>query len=203
MGALLKDFLGFTAGDITALTDAKAGRYSYLVFSLPNRGPQMPDTSGDEPDRADEAFCPHDLVQKGNVWDSSRIIVDDDLHDLFVQLPANVLLEVYLDSCHSGTGLKAVDMLLDPKPRYMPPPSLGDFMKVDGRRSADFTRVLWRKTSSTTSYGPPAALTKPAPMPPSAAPGTAPSPTFSSRRCGPLQNDEKTHLFDQSGPAEV
>jgi len=86
MGALLKDFLGFTAGDITTLTDAqatkanimsnlksmvadaKAGKYSYLVFSLSSHGTQVPDTSGDEPDRADEAFCPHDLAQKGNVW---------------------------------------------------------------------------------------------------------------------------------------
>jgi hypothetical protein len=153
MGALLKDFLGFTAGDITTLTDtqatkanimsnlksmvadAKAGKYSYLVFSLSSHGTQVPDTSGDEPDRADEAFCPHDLAQKGNAWDPNFIIADDELHDLFVQLPANVLLEVYLDTCHSGTGLKAVDMLLDRRPRYIPPPSLDAFMKVDGRRS--------------------------------------------------------------------
>jgi len=153
MGALLKDLLGFTAGDIITLTDtqatkanilnnlksmvadAKAGKYSYLVFSLSSHGTQVPDTSGDEPDRADEAFCPHDLAQKGNAWDPSYIIVDDELHDLFIQLPKSVLLEVYLDTCHSGTGLKAIDMLLDRKPRYLPPPSLEAFMKVDGRRS--------------------------------------------------------------------
>ena len=153
MGALLKSLLGFKAGDITTLTDsqatkanimsnlksmvagAKAGKYSYLVFSLSSHGTQVPDTSGDEPDRADEAFCPHDLAQKGSVWDPNRIIVDDELHDLFIQLPENVLLEVYLDTCHSGTGLKAIDMLLDRKPRYLPPPSLDAFLKVEGRRS--------------------------------------------------------------------
>jgi len=93
---------------------------------------QVPDISGDEPDRADEAFCPHDLAQKGNVWDPNYIILDDELHDLFIQLPQNVLLEVYMDTCHSGTGLKAVDLLLDRKPRYMPPPSFEAFEKVDG-----------------------------------------------------------------------
>ena len=64
----------------------------------------MPDTSGDEPDKADEAICPHDLASAGNVWDPKHIIIDDELHDLFVQLPANVLLEVYFDTCHSGDG---------------------------------------------------------------------------------------------------
>jgi hypothetical protein len=57
------------------------------------------------------------------------------LHDLFVQLPEDVLLEVYLDTCHSGTGLKAVDLLQDRKPRWMPPPSYAAFKMVEGRRS--------------------------------------------------------------------
>jgi hypothetical protein len=153
MGALLKELLGFTPADITTLTDAqatkgnimsnlksmvadaKAGKYSYLVFSMSSHGTQVPDTSGDEPDRADESFCPHDLAQKGNVWDPNYVIVDDELHDLFVQLPKNALLEVYLDTCHSGTGLKAIDMLMDRRPRYLPPPSLDAFLKIEGRRS--------------------------------------------------------------------
>jgi hypothetical protein len=163
MGALLKDLLGFTAGDITTLTDsqatktsimqnltsmvadAKAGKYSYLVFSLSSHGTQVPDTSRDEPDRADEAFCPHDLAQKGNAWDPQHIIIDDELHDLFVQLPKTVLLEVYLDTCHSGTGLKAIDLLLDRKPRYLPPPSLEAFQQVDGRRSRGLHQALLEK----------------------------------------------------------
>ncbi len=163
MGALLKNLLGFTAADITTLTDsqatkanimqnltsmvadAKAGKYSYLVFSLSSHGTQVPDTSGDEPDRADEAFCPHDLAQKGNAWDPQHIVVDDELHDLFVQLPKTVLLEVYLDTCHSGTGLKAIDLLLDRKPRYLPPPSLEAFQQVEGRRSRGLHQALLEK----------------------------------------------------------
>ncbi len=163
MSSVLKEFLGFQDSDITVLTDgqatkanimnnlksmvsdAKAGKYSYLVFSLSSHGTQIPDTSGDEPDRADEAFCPHDLAQKGNQWDTNFIISDDELHDLFIQLPKNVLLEVYLDTCHSGTGLKAVDLLLDRRPRYLPPPSMEAFEQVDGRKSRGLHQALLEK----------------------------------------------------------
>lgn len=163
MAALHKELLGFTNADITVLTDAqatkanimkllsamvadaKAGKFNYLVFSLSSHGTQVPDKNGDEPDRADEAFCPYDLAQKGNVWDPKYIILDDELHDLFVQLPPNVLLEVYLDTCHSGTGLKSIDMLLDRKPRYLPPPSLEAFLDVDGRRSRGLYESMLEK----------------------------------------------------------
>jgi metacaspase-1 len=160
MEALFKKYLGFTQGDIVKLTDAQAtkanimaklkemvdgakqGKYTYLVFSLSSHGTQVPDVNGDEPDKADEAFCPHDLAQKGNIWDPKYIITDDELHDLFQQLPKNVLLEVYLDTCHSGTGLKAVDMLLDRKPRYMPPPSYEAFEIVNDRKPRSLYRYM-------------------------------------------------------------
>lgn len=163
MQALLQKYLGFTADDIVKLTDAqatkanmmealkemvdgaKAGKYSYLVFSMSSHGTQVPDVNGDEPDKADEAFCPHDLDQKGGVWDPNHIITDDELNDLFTQLPENVLLEVYMDTCHSGTGLKAVDMLLDRKPRYMPPPSLEAFQELEGRRPRGLYRYMLEK----------------------------------------------------------
>jgi hypothetical protein len=160
MSAILTKYMGFTKDDIVKLVDeeatkanimknltdmvegAKNGKYSYLVFSLSSHGTQVPDLSGDEPDRADEAFCPHDLAQKGDAWDPEHIIVDDELRDLFVQLPKNVSLEVFLDTCHSGTGLKAIDMLLDRKVRYLPPPSLKAFRKIEGRRSRGLNRSL-------------------------------------------------------------
>ena len=123
----------------------RTGKYSYLVFSLSSHGTQVPDLSGDEPDRADEAFCPHDLAQSGEQWDKNHIIVDDELRDLFMQLPENVLLEVYLDTCHSGTGLKAIDMLFDRTPRYLPPPSLKAFEQVDSKRSRGLRHGLLEK----------------------------------------------------------
>jgi len=163
MQTIFEKYLGFKSPDRVNLTDAQAtkaaimknlkemvdgaknGKYSYLVFSMSSHGTQVPDVNGDEPDKADEAFCPHDLAQKGNVWDPKYIITDDELHDLFSQLPENVLLEVYLDTCHSGTGLKAVDMLLDRKPRYMPPPSFEAFEEVKGRKPRSLYRYMLEK----------------------------------------------------------
>lgn len=141
MAALYKDLLGFKASEMTVLSDAqatkaaimaalkamvadaKAGKLSYLVFSLSSHGTQMNDTSGDEPDGKDEAFVPHDIAEKAGGWDPAHIISDDELHDLFSQLPATTLLEVYLDTCHSGTGMRGAEFgPYSPRPRYIAPP---------------------------------------------------------------------------------
>jgi hypothetical protein len=106
------------------VADAKAGKLGYLVFSLSSHGTQMNDTSGDEPEGKDEAFVPYDIAEKSGKWDPAHIISDDEFHDLFVQLPGNVLLEVYLDTCHSGTGLRGAEFGLHaPRPRYVAPPA--------------------------------------------------------------------------------
>ncbi|WP_291995489.1 caspase family protein [Candidatus Accumulibacter sp. ACC003] len=141
MAALYKDLLGFTSSEMSSLTDAqatkanimarlaamvadaRAGKLDYLVFSLSSHGTQMNDTSGDEPDGKDEAFVPYDIAEKDGSWDAAHIICDDELHDLFAQLPANVLLEVYLDTCHSGSGLRGAEFGLHaPRPRFVAPP---------------------------------------------------------------------------------
>jgi hypothetical protein len=142
MIGVLKQFLGFKDADIKQLTDAQAtkaaiiselkamvqgavaGKYSYLVFSLSSHGTQLPDKHHDDPDNYDEAFCPTDLAAKNGQWDPSYVILDDELHDLFAKVPDNVLVEVYLDTCHSGTGLKASDLMPDRRPRYIAPPSM-------------------------------------------------------------------------------
>ena len=138
--------LGFTARSTTVLTDADATRRNvmaaleklvgsakpgdHLVFTLSSHGTQVPNEPGGdiEPDDLDEAFACHDIRQKGDEWDRDTVIVDDELHDLFARLPAGVLLEVLLDTCHSGTGLKDLDeilhaQLLGRKPRYLPQPT--------------------------------------------------------------------------------
>jgi len=163
MSSLLTGLLGFSDDEVSLLADADAtkakimgrlqemvaeavaGQTDYLVFSLSSHGTQVPDLSGDEEDAADEAFCPHDLSQAGEVWDPEFIITDDELHDLFVTLPEDVLLEVYLDTCHSGTGLKAIDMLLTRRPRYMPPPSLLAFKQIEGKQSRGLVRKFIRQ----------------------------------------------------------
>ncbi len=163
MSALLKDVLGFEDSDITLMTDqdatkanlmreltrmvegALAGRYNHLVFSFSGHGTQVPDLNLDEFDRADEAFCPHDLAPTGPQWDRDHLIVDDELHDLFVQLPPTVLLEIFLDTSHSGAGLRAADMLLDRRPRYMPPPSVEAFRDIEYRHARPAHQKLLEK----------------------------------------------------------
>lgn len=148
MVSVLKQHMGFTDGDIVSLTDAQAtkanimanldemvdgaknGKYNYLFFSISSHGTQVPDQNKDERDYADEAFCPTDLAQKGNVWDPAHIITDNELNELFSSLPSSVELERVFDTCHSGDGLKVIDLLLGRKPRFMPPPSLDAFKQV-------------------------------------------------------------------------
>ena len=142
MVALCRQVLGFKASEVTLLTDAKAtkaaimaalktavkdakaGKISSLLFSWSSHGTQMTDTSGDEPDGMDEAFVPYDIAEKAGGWDPAHIISDDEFHDLFQQLPDSVLLEVYLDTCHSGSGLRGAEFGLHaPRPRYVAPPT--------------------------------------------------------------------------------
>jgi len=74
------------------LSGAKAG--DILVFTNPSHGTYLADTDGDEP-KYDEAICPHDT--------DSNLLVDDDLRELFKNIPKDVRLTVISDSCHSGS----------------------------------------------------------------------------------------------------
>src|SRR6266545_1370076 len=151
MSLLLKQYLGFNDSDITILLNseatteniienltsmaqgAKEGKYNYIVFTLATHGTQIPDISGDEEydDRKDEVFCPYDLKTKDDTWDPNHIIVDDQLGELFFQLPQNVLLEAFFDTCHSGDGLR--DILLNQMPRYICPPSYQVFERLQNK----------------------------------------------------------------------
>lgn len=145
MAALLTGSLGFAPEAVTVLCDRAAtrkailgqlqhlvkaalkGEVSELVFTFSSHGTQVRDLDGDERDRLDEAFCPHDLAAASEGWKPDTIITDDELRTLFSALPETVTLEVFMDTCHSGTGLKGVDpnLLLSPfrpRPRWLPPP---------------------------------------------------------------------------------
>jgi len=141
MKELLTKYLEFAADDVQLLTDAQAtkakimgaltklvdaavaGKLTHLVFSLSTHGTQVPDLDDDEGDNADEAFCPHDLAEKNEDWDPDRIITDDELHALFLRVPKTVRVECFFDTCHSGTGLKAIDFMPSRKVRWLPPPT--------------------------------------------------------------------------------
>ncbi|MDN5790798.1 MAG: caspase family protein [Micrococcales bacterium] len=136
---------GFTSGDITVLTDAQATKGAVmgtltdmvdgarpgdrLVFTYSSHGTQVTDVSGDETvDGLDEAFACYDITAKGADWDPETVIIDDEFKALFGRIPAGVLLEVVMDTCHSGTGLRRItelqhDLLIGRRPRFIPPPS--------------------------------------------------------------------------------
>jgi hypothetical protein len=122
MRDILKSQLGFTNADISVLTDSRATKENivrrlnwlvnnaragdYLVFQFSGHGSQIRDRDGDErlADGLDELICPWDMD-----WNKQTYISDDALNTIFRRLPAGVQLEVFLDSCHSGTGLRAVE----------------------------------------------------------------------------------------------
>jgi hypothetical protein len=138
--------LGFTARTTTVLRDKDATKKKVmsaltdmveksapgdqLVFTFSSHGTQVPSVPGDpdEPDGLDEAFACHDIKSDGDSWDSKTVIVDNELRDVLAKVPEGVLVEVLLDTCHSGTGLKDLDdiqqaMLLGRRPRFLPPPT--------------------------------------------------------------------------------
>lgn len=79
------------------ITGAKKG--DVLVFHYSGHGSQIADVGGEELDGKDETICPHDYATAG-------MIKDDDLRGMLAGLPAGVNLDVFLDSCHSGTGTR-------------------------------------------------------------------------------------------------
>lgn len=142
MRSILKTYLGFTNNDIRVLLDSRATKENilsrlnqmvasakngdFLVFHFSGHGSQIRDRDEQDEliDQMDELICPYDMN-----WDNG-FITDDMLNAIFKKLPSGVLLEVFLDSCHSGTGLRSVDFgrpaNLGPEHptlyRYLPPP---------------------------------------------------------------------------------
>ena len=156
MARLCTEVLGFRKSEVKTLLDrkatkaaivaalrriveeAKAGRVEQLLFSFSSHGTQVVDTGGDEPDGVDEAFVPYDVAEKDGDWDPARILTDDELHDLFAELPPTVRLEVFLDTCHSGSGLRGAEFSLHaPRPRFVAPPGRQGTLRQ--RAAAGFT----------------------------------------------------------------
>ncbi len=80
-----------------------------FLFHYSGHGSQATDSTGTEPDGKDETIVPHDSRQ-GDVYD----IKDWELGALVAQLSAiSDNVTVVLDSCHSGSGTRAIDDTLD------------------------------------------------------------------------------------------
>lgn len=159
MAALLQG-RGFNAGDTTVLTDEAATKPAvmdaltsmvsgaapgdHLLFSFSSHGTQVPDNDQDETDQADEAFATYEIKasKQHNQWDVSTVILDDELRQLFASLQKGVLMEVFLDTCHSGTGLRAEDLISGRRPRFLPPPTVRGLRTVEKARKESTVRDL-------------------------------------------------------------
>ena len=111
---ILSENFNFSSGDIKILLDSQATKKNtldalknllagakagdHLVYTNSSHGSYIADTSGDEP-TYDEIICPYDI--------DANQIVDDDLRELFKNLPKDARLTVILDNCHSGTATRA------------------------------------------------------------------------------------------------
>jgi hypothetical protein len=131
---VLKDHYGFSSGDVKLLFDkdatkkgilqglgallAGAKKGDVLVFTISSHGTYVVDTSGDE--SYDEALCPWDM--------KTDLIIDDELRELFENLPTGCHLTVVSDSCFSGTLLLAIPGITTPddrRKRFIRPKVLG------------------------------------------------------------------------------
>jgi uncharacterized caspase-like protein len=151
MRDLLVSLFGFTPADISVSTDREATTANILnglnalvsgakpgdllVFHYSGHGSQVVDTNGDETDKLDEILCPYDLDWK------TKMIRDDDLMKIFEPVPPGVHIEVFLDSCHSGTGLKLMPGNNGSyrRPRFLAPPQ--DLMKLASAIPVRTTRI--------------------------------------------------------------
>jgi hypothetical protein len=140
LAGLLEAQYGFPGNAITILVDARAtrktvmaeliklmdlavsGNVRHLVFTFSGHGTRIPDVGGDGAFDLDALAC-YDIHTNGDTWETDTIISKHDLFDLWSRLPEGVLLEVILDTCHSGTGLKSLDLLPGRRPRFVPPPT--------------------------------------------------------------------------------
>jgi metacaspase-1 len=110
---LTKNF-NFAGADIKILLDSQATKKNMLdelknllagaaqgdtlVFTNSSHGSYIAEIGGDE-EKYDEILCPYDI--------DANQIVDDDLRNLFKNLPKDVSLTVILDNCFSGSGTRA------------------------------------------------------------------------------------------------
>ena len=133
---ILTSRFGFATENITTLLNDKATTNNIktelsklvmgavagdtIVFQYSGHGSSIPDTSGDEIDKLDEIICPYDLN-----W-TTNMVKDDDLYTVFKNVDPQVQLLVILDSCHSGSMLRLMNIPTKKSkylvPKYIRPP---------------------------------------------------------------------------------
>lgn len=128
MKEVLTSLYGFSDDNIRLLTDKEATskaivdglgwlaqdseEKSVRVFHYAGHGHFVPDTSGDEPDGADEALVPYDQKK-------SNYLIDDKLKELYVRFSANSSLTLIMDCCHAGSNNRGPNDKINY--RFIPP----------------------------------------------------------------------------------
>lgn len=121
-----------------------AGDSAIITFS--GHGTYIPDQTGDEADRRDEALCPYDL--------NKSLLLDDELFALLSECPQGARVLLITDCCHSGTMSRSGQVESDGRstPRYIPFAELTECMcgaavdkiQGDARRARARSRVRSR-----------------------------------------------------------
>jgi metacaspase-1 len=157
---------GWKDAEITVLRDAKATKKAILaaltgmltepgiehvVFTMSSHGTQVPNTDGDdEVDGVDEAFACYDIKAAGDDWDRATVIVDDEFRELFAKVDKSVLVEVVLDTCHSGDGLRSLDLIPGRLPRFLPPPTVAGMRRIEAAAEPNRLRELVKSLPTAT-----------------------------------------------------
>lgn len=108
-----------------------------LIFYYSGHGSYVTDTHGDEKDKKDECLVPID-------YDAAGFILDDEISAIINNLAPGAILEVFLDSCFSGTATRNPTTTVS---RFLPPPTEvhGEVKKrvFRGKVDAKINHVLW------------------------------------------------------------
>lgn len=124
MADILTSFYGFSTDEIRTLVDEGATRNNLMncfdwlldgaqegdlmLFHFSGHGSQIQDIDGDEmDDNLDEILCLHDM----DFRNPDSYLLDDDFNNVIDRLPKGIFLTVCIDSCHSGTATRDLELL--------------------------------------------------------------------------------------------
>lgn len=115
---------------LNALTNLCLGTHTgdKRVFVYSGHGTQVRDLNGDESDGYDEAIVPVNFTHQG-----TNLILDDDIHTAINHLAAGVTMDLFFDSCHSGTvtrDLEKTDKYVEIMPGLRAPDNAGKLNKM-------------------------------------------------------------------------
>lgn len=107
---------------LTTMVD-QAGFGDRLVFTYSGHGSWLPDEDGDEADGRDECLVMADYRDGG-------LLLDDEIQEIFGELPLGAGALIISDSCHSGTVSRLVDLtgpaVATTHPRFLSPVEFTD-----------------------------------------------------------------------------